>query len=157
MKKTLISIYLVIVIVSISLLLIPQKTYAYQFGTGESAVEISPDTYYGEGDEGVDTLVETIFNAIITVSEIIFIVLFLIGGVMYLTSMGNEEQSSKARKLLLEAIVGLVIVLAAWAVGTWLLNRLKENSQSGTGTGGGGTNTEETITPGGVPNPTSTK
>lgn len=68
--------------------------------------------------------VSTIFNVVIMVAGIAFVVLFLVGGIQYLTAAGNEEQSQKAKKLLLDAVVGLVLVLAAWAIGGWILTQL---------------------------------
>ncbi len=74
--------------------------------------------------------VQTIANALITVGQVAFIVLFLVGGVMYLTSMGNEDQAGKARKLMLEAVIGLIIVMSAWAVSTWVIDHLKNSGDS---------------------------
>jgi len=54
----------------------------------------------------------------------VFVILFLVGGVQYLTSAGNEESATKAKKLLTDAVIGLVIVLASWAVANWILNGL---------------------------------
>jgi len=68
--------------------------------------------------------ISTIFNVVILLAGIIFVVLFLVGGIQYLTASGNEESSGKARKLLLDAIIGLVIVLAAWAIGGWIIEQL---------------------------------
>ena len=72
----------------------------------------------------LDSAISTIFNVVILVAGIAFVVLFLVGGIQYLTASGNEEASGKARKLLLDAIIGLVIVLAAWAIGGWIINIL---------------------------------
>lgn len=83
--------------------------------------------------ESVGESVRTIFNVVILVAGIIFVILFLVGGIQYLTASGNEESSGKARKLLLDAIVGLVIVLAAWAIGGWIIKQL-----TGEELGGGG-------------------
>lgn len=65
----------------------------------------------------------TIFNVVILIASIAFVVLFLVGGIQYLTASGNEEQSGKARKLLLDAIIGLIIVLAAWGLGGWIITQ----------------------------------
>lgn len=70
--------------------------------------------------------ISTIFNVVIIVSAIIFVILFLIGGIQYLTSAGNEETAKNARKVLLNAVIGLVIVLAAWGVGSWVITTLTE-------------------------------
>ncbi len=68
--------------------------------------------------------IRTIFSVVILIAAVAFVVLFLVGGIMYLTSSGNEEASGKARKLLIDAIIGLVIVLASWAIGGWIINQL---------------------------------
>lgn len=79
----------------------------------------------------LDRTVQTIFNVVILVAGIVFVILFLVGGIQYLTASGNEESSGKARKLLLDAIIGLVIVLAAWAVGGWIIEQLTGGRQVG--------------------------
>ena len=38
-----------------------------------------------------------------------------------MTSAGNEETATKAKKLLLDAVIGIVIVVSAWAISTWIL------------------------------------
>lgn len=81
--------------------------------------------------ESMDQAVQTIFNVVILVAGIIFVVLFLVGGIQYLTASGNEELSGKARKLLLDAIIGLVIVLAAWAIGGWIIKQLTGGKEVG--------------------------
>lgn len=71
-----------------------------------------------------ELIVQTLFNGAILISGLAFVGLFLVGGVMYLTAAGNEDNTTKARKLILDAIIGLVIVLAAWAVGGFVLQKL---------------------------------
>lgn len=73
--------------------------------------------------KNVDQIVSIIFNLVIYGSGIAFLILFLIGGLQYLTSTGNEDQAGKAKKLLLDAVIGLIIVLSAWAAGTFILGR----------------------------------
>lgn len=68
--------------------------------------------------------INTIFTFVITIAGIIFVILFLVGGIQYLTAAGNEEQTGKAKRLLVDAIVGLIIVLLAWAAGNFILTRL---------------------------------
>ncbi len=53
-----------------------------------------------------------------------FVILFIVGGLQYLTSAGNEEASTKAKKLLLDAVIGIVIVVSAWAIANWVLSGL---------------------------------
>jgi len=98
----------------------------------------------------LDSIIALIFNTIITISGVIFLIMLLIGGIQYLTGAGNEETTGKAKKMMIDAIVGLIIVLASWAIGTWILGRL----------GGTATTTAPASTPGSTstttPPPSST-
>lgn len=68
--------------------------------------------------------IESGFNIVIVVAGIVFVILFLIGGITYLTAAGNEDNTKKARALMLDAVVGLVIVVTSWAIGTYVLSLL---------------------------------
>lgn len=76
------------------------------------------------GFQNIPSVIATIFNFVIIVAGTIFIILFLIGGVQYLTSAGNEEGTTKAKRLLVDAIVGLILTLAAWAIGIFILRQV---------------------------------
>ncbi|MCX6743147.1 MAG: IPT/TIG domain-containing protein, partial [Candidatus Parcubacteria bacterium] len=57
---------------------------------------------------------------------IVAVVLVIIGGVMYLTSAGEAEKIAKAKKLLIGAVIGLVIMLSAFAIASFVINALVE-------------------------------
>lgn len=72
----------------------------------------------------VPTAIGTIFNFVIVIAGTIFVILILVGGIQYLTSAGNEEGTGKAKRLLVDAIVGLILTLAAWAIGIFILQQV---------------------------------
>lgn len=74
--------------------------------------------------DSVQDTIDTIFKIVIAAAGAIFVVLLLVGGIQYLTAAGNEETTAKARRLLVDSIVGLFIVLAAWAIGNFVLSTL---------------------------------
>jgi len=47
---------------------------------------------------------------------VIFLILAIYGGFKWMTAAGNEESVEKAKKTITNAILGLVIVLAAYAI-----------------------------------------
>lgn len=79
---------------------------------------------FGDKFKRLETALPAVFDIVIYAAGIIFVVLFLVGGIQYLTSAGNEEATGKAKKLLVDAVIGLIIVLASWAIGTWILTNL---------------------------------
>ena len=70
-----------------------------------------------------DTLFPAVVQFMLVSAVILFIVLILIGGIQYLTSAGNEESTKTARRLILNAVIGLFIMLSAQAMTAWLLIR----------------------------------
>lgn len=68
----------------------------------------------------INTVVSKLFSFGITIASIIFVIMFLVGGLQYLGSAGNDEQTGKAKKLMVDAIIGLVLVLAAYAIARFI-------------------------------------
>lgn len=65
-----------------------------------------------------------IFNFIFGVAGAIFVVVVIAGGLMYLTSGGSEEQATKAKKALLNGVIGIVLTVGAYAISSWILQGL---------------------------------
>lgn len=54
----------------------------------------------------------------------IFMVLMIYGGYLWMTAKGEEEQVKKAQKIVIESVIGLVIVLSAYAITLLVTTRL---------------------------------
>ncbi|MFA7601214.1 MAG: hypothetical protein WCY43_03240, partial [Patescibacteria group bacterium] len=57
---------------------------------------------------------------------IVAVVIVLLGGFKWMTAAGNEDKIGEAKKLLGAGVVGLVIILAAWGITTFVLNTLMD-------------------------------
>jgi hypothetical protein len=62
-----------------------------------------------------------IINIALTLVGLLFLVMIIISGFQWMTSGGNEELISKAKKRLIGAIIGLAIVLGAWIISNTLM------------------------------------
>jgi len=70
--------------------------------------------YFGYSDIG--HFIGNIFNFVIIIAAVAFFAYFVIAGMQYLTSGGNKEKVEKAQKQISNALIGLAIVAASWAV-----------------------------------------
>src|SRR5258708_190965 len=61
-------------------------------------------------------IITGLLNITIIVSAIIFFFMLVIGGVRWIISGGDKGQTEAARNQITAALVGLVIVFAAWAI-----------------------------------------
>ena len=69
--------------------------------------------------------IQLILNAVYVVIGIVAVIMIILGGVNYATSQGDPAKTKKAKDTILYGIIGLIIVLLAFAITTFVLNALK--------------------------------
>ncbi|MBU1612848.1 hypothetical protein KKC87_00230 [Patescibacteria group bacterium] len=102
-------------------------------------------TKSGYGATTATTLSETVGTLIKTVLSlvgVIFLILTIYAGVLWMTAGGNEENVTKARKILTFAVTGLIIILAAYSI-TWFVVEALTGATSGTAVGGAAPATDD--------------
>lgn len=62
------------------------------------------------------TIIGRIISVILGLLGILFLVLVVYAGFLYLTAQGVEENTKKAKKILSQAVTGIVIIVAAYAI-----------------------------------------
>jgi cytochrome bd-type quinol oxidase subunit 2 len=70
----------------------------------------------GTGDADLKQTVINILQLVLGLLSLIAVVMIIIGGFTWLTAGGNEEKVDKAKKIISAAVIGLIIVLLAWAI-----------------------------------------
>jgi hypothetical protein len=55
-------------------------------------------------------------QTIISFSGVVAVMFLIVGGFFYLTSAGNEEQTEKGKKILINSVIGLVVIILAYAI-----------------------------------------
>jgi hypothetical protein len=81
-----------------------------------------------------ELVVGRVLGQVISFVGIIFFILMLYAGFLWMTAAGDEKKIEQAKQILLAAIIGLVIVGAAYAitkfVGQSLQNPIKTNTSN---------------------------
>ncbi len=92
-------------------------TYQNQFtlSTTTSGTVVNISTGYPVYCSAGDLAVQVI-NYLSAISGTVVIIFLIIGGFLYVTSAGNEEQSEKARKIITNSIIGLVVIILAFTI-----------------------------------------
>lgn len=81
----------------------------------------------GSGD--IRQTAARIINVALGFLGIIAVVIVLLGGFKYMIAGGNEEKTSEAKKLIVSGIIGLAIILSAWAITSFVISRLVTATQ----------------------------
>ncbi|MBI5728946.1 MAG: Ig-like domain-containing protein [Candidatus Magasanikbacteria bacterium] len=82
-------------------------------------------------------IIANIIRVALGLIGLVLLVLFLYGGYLYMTSGGNEEQVASAKKILINATIGLGIILSAYAIVVFAMRLLGLSGLIGPGGGGG--------------------
>ncbi len=61
-----------------------------------------------------------VVGVILSFVGILFLGLMIYAGLMWMTAEGNEQQITKAKSLLINAIIGIIIVFAAYAITSFI-------------------------------------
>lgn len=126
-----------IVSYSIGLALLVPAMVSAQTNSAGGALSGSLNTAAGRAGlpkVSVAEMVGIIINAILSLLGIIFTVLILLGGFRWMTSQGNRDQVADAKKTIGSAMIGLLVVVASYAIARFVFSSL----QGATGAGGGG-------------------
>ncbi|OGF21051.1 hypothetical protein A2Y83_01820 [Candidatus Falkowbacteria bacterium RBG_13_39_14] len=69
-------------------------------------------------------VIVNIINVVLGFLGIVAVVIILIGGFKWMTAGGNEDQVGEAKKWIYSGVVGLLIILASYALANFVVNQL---------------------------------
>ena len=113
-KRTQLILTIICLLIIIS---IPAVTLATSAVTSNLTNAGSNAGYDTSGDTtALATIAGTIIRAFLSLLGVVFISLTVYAGFLWMTASGNEEQITKAKKIMSGALVGLVITLSAFSI-----------------------------------------
>lgn len=77
-------------------------------------------------DEAAQGIIGRIISAFLSLFGIIFMVLIIFGGYRWMMARGNDDEVKKARDIIRGAVIGLIIVLAAYAISYFIATALEQ-------------------------------
>jgi hypothetical protein len=108
------------------------------FDVGSSGLNESA----GEDGAGFDTstgnialfIGSRIIQPVLGILGLLFLVLTIYAGILWMTAQGDPKQVQKAKDILVSAVIGVVIIVAAYALTTAVFNGLTTGSLTGNAT-----------------------
>ena len=92
------------------------------FGGDDTGTEWAGEAGLGSADL-LDTIT-TIIRTALGFLGVIAVVIILLGGFKWMTSQGNTTKVDEAKKLIYAGIIGLVIVLSAYAIAEFVITKI---------------------------------
>lgn len=135
-KKTFYIISILIVLILANIFLIDYAD-AYNFGGLGDAVN-----YAGEAEEAAGIgradprgIVVALIQQILGLASILFFMIFIYGGYRWMTAGGADEKINKAKTVIRNAIIGLVIVITAYTITYFIAQAIESGATPPAGQG----------------------
>lgn len=97
---------------------------------GASALQLFPDgsgesmrSTIGLSDRSLPEIIASIINVVLSVLGIVLVVIIIYSGIQWMTADG-ESGTKAAKTRLTNAVIGLVIVVAAWAITSFVVSSI---------------------------------
>jgi len=82
-----------------------------------ATIDLRPqDQFSNLGAITITGLISAAIVLILVIAALVFFFMLIYGGIKYITSGGDKAQTESARGTITAALIGLVIVFAAWAI-----------------------------------------
>src|SRR3989344_354779 len=98
----------------------------------------SPDVAgTGLSTQSLENTIINIINAALGFVSIIALAVIIYGGYVWMTSGGIPQRIALAKKILISAVIGLIIILTSWAIVNFIINGMNGGGGGGPGPGPG--------------------
>lgn len=88
------------------------------------------------------SMIAKIVNTALVLVGVLALAFFIYGGFLYITAAGDTEQIEKAKKILIYAVIGIVVIGLAYSVVQFVINAFtgsgSSSGSSGSGSSGNG-------------------
>lgn len=86
--------------------------------------------YSGLKNQDVRITVVRIIRFVLGFLGLIFIILTLYAGFLWMTSAGNEDKVGKAKQILWGSVIGVAIILGSYSITEFVITNLYETTQN---------------------------
>jgi len=87
-------------------------------------VAVNQGPYKQASNDTLTTIIGTAVGVGLGLLGVIFLLTLIYAGYMWMTAHGNEEKVTKAKGIIVQALVGVVVVVGAYASWKYLFSRL---------------------------------
>ncbi len=82
-------------------------------------------TSAGLTDAPLEETLGSLINVVLTILGIVLLLIIIYAGFLWMTAGGETDQTEKAKDWMLNAVIGLIIILAAYAISSFVISALQ--------------------------------
>lgn len=87
---------------------------------------------FGANPADVSVMIGTVIKAALGMVGVVFLVLMVYAGYLWMIARGDEGKVEKAKNTIINSVIGIVIVVAAYAITYYVVNALSKGPATST-------------------------
>jgi heme/copper-type cytochrome/quinol oxidase subunit 2 len=117
-------IIIAVIIISNIQLLLSVNAAGLDEAFGSKLDEVAGGAGYNPDVSSPESVISTIIDTVLSFLGVIFLFLIMYAGYLWMTARGNEQRLEKAKDTLTAAIIGLIIIAAAYAISYFVMSKI---------------------------------
>lgn len=107
-------------------LLLPSAAFAQISSASSTLGEVGSNmgVSSGTGAGDLPTLIANIINVLLSIVGVILVCFIVYAGFLYMTAGGDTDKVKKAKQLITQCIIGIIIIVAAYAISTFVIDQI---------------------------------
>ena len=73
---------------------------------------------------GLSTLIGNLIQTVLGATGLVFIIITIYAGILYMTAAGDDTKVKKAKGMLIQAVIGLIIIVGAYSLTYYVVKNL---------------------------------
>jgi hypothetical protein len=104
--------------------LLPHIVSAQVTGTISSGLDSAAQSAQYDTNLGLATYIGILIQVLLSATGIVFLILTVYAGILYMTATGDETKVKKAKNILATSIIGLLIIIGAYAITSFVMDQI---------------------------------
>jgi len=99
--------------------------------TAEFTQQTGSASGLSELESSLPTIIGNVIGAVLGFVGVILLLLMIYAGFLWMTAAGNEERVGKAKKIIFSSVVGVIIVMMAYAIASFVIEAVAPSGPAG--------------------------
>jgi hypothetical protein len=100
----------------------------WTFASGSGLQPTATAIGYSSNPATPEMIISNAIVILLSFLGVAFLGLMIYAGLMWMTAGGNEQTVDRAKKIIEEAVIGLIVVIAAYAISFFVINYFSKNT-----------------------------
>jgi hypothetical protein len=71
-------------------------------------------------------IIGQLIQVLLSVTGIVFLIITIYAGILYMTAAGDESKVKKAKSMLVTSVIGIIIIMSAYALSQFVIGQLTD-------------------------------